>query len=64
MFKKTAIFLFSLFLLAGCGLIQKQEPQPSASQVSLVEDLGKAMDDLDQFQKTQDSVNDDALVTE
>lgn len=64
MFKKTAILLFSFLLLSGCGLIRKQDPQPAQTQVTLVEDLNKAIDDLDQIQKTQDDVTDDALVTD
>jgi len=64
MIKKTALFLLSVLLLTGCSLLQKKDPQPTQTQTTLVSDLTKVIDDLDNLQKTQDEPADAVLITD
>lgn len=51
-------------LLAGCGILRRQEPKPDTAQTTMTDDLSSLMHDLDSFQTSQDDVSDDALLSD
>lgn len=64
MIKKIAVISMVMIVLAGCGILRKQEPKPDAAQTAITDDLSSLMQNLDSFQTSQDDVSDDALLSD
>lgn len=64
MIKKIAVIGMVTILLAGCGILRRQEPKPDTAQTTMTDDLSSLMHDLDSFQTSQDDVSDDALLSD